>query len=345
MNNIITKIRDGVKAFVKDPFFLRRWEDSWYSRRRNSSKLSIDVRSWWRRKPYIYRGDGYMFVQDMYTGLMPFMLYRGEREKYPVSINPPSPEKEQLITQGISGRDYPRFLGDALCEFVRNTAHSLFIDGVVFYEIVYQRNQSGEIESFSLEHIPPFRFFRFLNHYYQLVLWDDARKSRIRVQIAKIPAENIIRIDFPKEYGGRHGLFKALKRMWQLSKEITPKFYMQAMSKNENIGFDFKEYTRAKYLEIAKVTKQFGWNQRQRSENNITEYYSMLRFLREKKLEVIIRDLIISKLNNALNRPPLNLNVVIHMENLFTPEMVDKQKNKLEKGGVKFIDIFNALKI
>lgn len=344
MNKLIQKIKNILKSFLRDPFFLRRWEDPWYSRRRNNNQLSIRT-SWRKRKPYTYKGDGHMFVEDMYTGLMPFMIYRGEREKYPASTKPPSSEKEQLIAQGISERNYPRFLGDALCEFVRDTAHSLFIDGVVFYEIVYQRNSSGDIENFSLEHIPPFYLFRLGKNYYQFVLWHEAKESRIRVQIVKIPAEKVLRIDFPKEYGGKGGLFNMLKRMWKLSKEIMPKFHMQAMNKNEDIGFNLKEYTKTKYLEIAKITKEFGWNQRQRSDNYITEYYSMLRFLREKKLEAVIRGLIISKLNEVLNRPPLNLNTEVVIGNLFTPEDVDKQKLALEKGNVKFMDIFNALKV
>lgn len=347
MDKLIKKIIDNIKSFLKDPLFLCRWEDQWYSRRCNDNRLSVDVkRSWRKRKPDIYKGDSRMFVEDIYAGIMPFMIYRGEREKYPVKTEPQiSHEQEQMLAQAISGREYTFELEDGICEFIRNTTHSLFIDGVVFYEIVYQRNETGDIENFSMEHIPPFRLFKFWNNYYQFVLWDDAKDSRIRVQIAKIPAENILRIDFPKEYGGKRDLFIALRRMWQLSKEITPEFQIQAMSKNEDTGFDFEEYTRAKYLEIAKITKAFGWNQRQRSDNYITEYYSMFRFLREKKLEAIIRTLVISKLNEILNRPPLNLNIKIRMENLFTPEDVEKQKALLEKGDVKFVDIFNALKI
>jgi len=346
MNNFIKKSKEIITSFLRDPLFLRRWEDRWHSRPRNNNQLSIDVRSWRKRKPYSYRGDGHMFVEDMYTGLMPFMHYRGEREKYPVKVEPQiSREQERMLAQALSGREHAFFLGDGICEFVRDTAHSLFIDGLVFYEIILQRNSDGNVESFSLHHIPPFRFFKFLNNYYQFVLWDDAKDSRIRVQIAKIPAKNILRIDFPKDYGGKRRLFNVLKRMWWLSQEITPKFQMEAMEKNKDIGFKLEDYVKTKYLEIAKLVKGFGWNQRQRSDNYITEYYSMLRFLREKKLEAAIRELIIAKLNEILNQDPLNLGIKVTMDNLFAPGDVDRQKELLEKGEVKFMDIFNALKI
>lgn len=287
-----------------------------------------------------------MFIEDMYTGIMPFMIYRGEREKYPAKMEPAqTPQRQRLIAGGISHRDHAYYVEDAICEFVRTTAHVLFSDGVAFYEIIYKRNEAGEIESFGFELLQPFYLFHFWKHYYQVVPWWEAKESRIRAQIVKIPAEKILRIDFPKQYGGKRKIFSLLKRLWQLSKELVPEFQMEAMGKNENIGFDLNEFSRAKYLEVAKLTKSFGWNQRQRSGDNITEHYSMIRFLRGKKLEATIRQEVISKLNEAVNRPILNLGVKVAMENLFSVEDVEKQEALLREGNVKFMDIFNALKV
>ena len=286
-----------------------------------------------------------MFVQDMYTGIMPFMLYRGEREKYPARVEPHSPQKERLISDGISEHGHHSFLGDSLCDFVRTTAHVLFSDGVAFYEIIYKKNNTGEVESFELELLQPFYLFRLWSNYYQIIPWWEAKESRIRTQIIKIPAEKILRIDFPRTLGGKRKIQRVLKRLWQLSWELLPIFQMEAMGKNENIGFDLNEFSRAKYLEIAKITRGFGWNQRQRSDNYITEYYSMLRFLREKRLEATIRQVVISKLNEVLNRPILNFGVNIIIDNLFSVEDVEKQEKLLKEGNVAFMDIFNSLKI
>jgi hypothetical protein len=236
-------------------------------------------------------------------------------------------------------------LEDALCEFVRTTAHVLFSDGVVFYEILYKKNKAGEIESFELELLQPFYLFRFWKNYYQIVPWWEAKESRIRAQIIKIPAEKILRIDFPKQYGGKRKIINVLKRLWQLSKELIPKFQMDAMGENLNIGFDLKEFSKIKYLEVAEITKRIGWNQRQRSDDYITEYYSMLRFLREKKLVVTIRNKIISKLNETLNSSPLDLGAVVVIENLFSVGDVEKQEKLLEAGNVTFMDIINSFKI
>lgn len=346
MNNFIKKAKEFIKSFLKDPLFLSHWEESWHSRQRNDNQLSVRISGRHRRKPYPYHGDSHMFIEDMYTGIMPFMIYRGEREKYPAKIEPAqTPQKQRLLASGISHRDHTYYVEDAICEFVRTTAHVLFSDGVAFYEIIYKKNDAGEIESFGFELLQPYYLFRFWKNYYQVVPWWEAKESRIRAQIVKIPAEKILRINFPKQYGGKRKIYSVLKRLWQLSKELIPQFQMDAMGKNENIGFDLNEFSRAKYLEIAKLTKGFGWNQRQLSGNNITEYYSMIRFLRGKKLEAAIRQEAISKLNEALNRPILNLEVKVAMENLFSVEDVEKQETLLREGNVKFMDIFNALKV
>lgn len=346
MNNFFKKIKENTKSFLKDPLFLRHWEEPRYSHTRDNNQLSVRTSGRHRRKVYPYHGDSFMFVEDMYTGIMPFMIYRGEREKYPARIEPSTtPQKRRLIIDGISQRDHTYYLEDAICELVRTTAHVLFSDGVAFYEIIYKKNDSGVIESFGFELLQPFYLFHFWKNYYQVVPWWEAKESHIRSQIIKIPAEKIIRIDFPKQYGGKRKIYYLLKRLYQLSKELIPKFQMDAMGKNENIGFDLNEFSRTKYLEIAKHSKEFGWNQRQRSDNYITEYYSMGRFLRGKKLEATIRTHIIEKLNETLNREPLNLNAKIVMENLFSVEDVERQENFLKEGDVKFMDIINSLKI
>lgn len=338
-------MKESLKSFLKDPLFLHRWEDSFYSRGRDDNQLSVRISGRSRRKPNSYNGDSHMFIEDMYAGIMPFMIYSGEREKYPTRIEPNFPEKKRIVANGISGRSHRSLLGDSLCDFVRTAAQVLFSDGVVLYEIVYQQKDSGEIENFDLELLQPFYLCRFLSNYYQFVPWWKAKESNIKVQVIKIPAEKILRIDFPKQFGGRKKIQRVLRRLWQLSKELIPKFQMDAIGENKQIGFDLNEFSRTKYLEIAELTKYIGWNQRQRSDDYITEYYSMLRSLRKKKLEAIIRNEIISKLNDALNSSPINLGVTIFIENLFSVEDVEKQEKILKEGNVTFMEIFNALKM
>lgn len=344
MNNYIQKIKDFLKKFFHDPLFLKYWESPYSYPRQNDNQLSVRVMGSNRRRN-IYSGDPFMFTQDMYMGIMPFMHQAGEREKYPTRIEPNLPKVERLIADGISGRSYHNSLADALCDFVTTSAHVIFQDGVVLYEIVYKKDSKGNMEDFGLVLMQPYYLFRLFRNYYQFIPWWEAKRSQTRVRMIKIPKEKVLRINFPKSLGGKRKINKILKRLFELSKELIPKFQMEALERNQSIGFDMEEFSRLKYLEVARMTKGLGWNQRQRSDNYITEYYSMMRYLRDKKAEVIVRDTIISKLNSALNRDILGFGVQIAMDNLLSIAEIKKQEQLLKNGNVAFIDVFNALKV
>jgi len=344
MNKYFEKIKDAMLAYVKDPFFLKKWEDpDYYMVRGRNADNQLSMRTMRnRRKSYHYYGTSSMFIEDMFTGIMPFMLYTGVREKHPVTVTPSiSRQKELVVAGGISSRGYPTFLGDALCDFIRDAAHILFQDGIVIYEIIYKKNKAGEIESFSFEHIEPFGLFKFLGNYYQFISWLDAKASHTKVQIIKIPKEKILRIDFPKQLGGRRKINKILKRSGDLGKELFPDFQMKAMEKQENTGFNSNDYSETKYLEIANLTKELGWNQRQLSTNHITEYYALLRTLRQKKVEALVRETIFTKLNEALNGSCLNFGIQVSMDNLFSVADIETRLKTLQKGNVTFMDLFN----
>ena len=338
----LKKLKGSLGTFLKDPLFLRHWERDYDYGRRYENRLSIRTLGQRGRTPYPYHGDSFMFVEDMYLGVTPLS---SERNRYPTSLDPPSPAKETLIAEGISGRGYRHSLADGLFDFVRMATMTLFQEGVALYEIVYKKNTVGEIESFSLEWIQPFYLFKFFKNYYQFISWREARESHLRVQIIKIPEDKVLRIDFPNKFGGRRKIRHVLKRLYRLSKDIMPKFYMDAMEKNEDIGFDFNEFVRAKYLEVARLTNHFGWNQRKLSGNDVTEYYSMVRYLREKRVQITIRDEVVSRLNEILGGPVLNMGVKIITENFLTIADVERQEKSLQDGDVAFVDIFNATKI
>ena len=113
MNKLIKKIKENLQFFLKDPFFLRYWEDSWRVRKRSDNQLSASINSYWyKRRPYTYKGDAHMFVEDMYAGIMPFMHYRGEREKYPVRTTPQIYRKqERMLVREYQEENILFFLG------------------------------------------------------------------------------------------------------------------------------------------------------------------------------------------------------------------------------------------
>lgn len=345
MNDLFIKIKKQIKGFLIKALLLNKWESPYPRRNDHADQKSVWISGRTRRKAYPYYHDSHMFVEDMYVGIMPFMIYRGEREKYPVVTEPAVDRtRERMIAEGVSGNERAFFLGDAISEFVRSTAHTLYQDGVAYFEINQTRND-GTLESFEFESVSPYGLYQFGSYYYQFVSWRDAKADQTRVQIVKIPKNKIFKIELPRELTSRGRYKRLLKRLYNGSKESIPTFQMKAMEQNKSIGFDLNEFGKGKYIEWAIRTKNFGWDQRQgfRGTNYITEYYSILRFLRKKKAEAKVRTMLINKLNEVLNSDPLNLGVRLQMQNLVTEEDVVAQEARLKEGGVKFIDIFNAL--
>ena len=344
MNKHITKI---IK-FIKDPLLLGYWEsksDYYLSRRKKDNQLSVHISGHNKRRVSSYYGDSHMLIEDMYLGIMPFMHSRGERDKYPSKIEPSTTNLEHMISGGLSNKGYRTFMGDAITDFVRTASHVLFQDGVAFYEIIPTNKEDGSLESFQIELLQPFYIYRFFNNYYQFIDWREAKETHTRVRLIKIPKERILKISIPKKITNRRTLKSILERMYKLSREIIPDFQMKAMSEDTDIGFDSNEYINSKYIEIATLTRMLGWNQRQLSTNHTTEYYSIVRFLRTKKAQALVREEVMRKLNEALNGSVLNLGVSVSIENLFTVKDVETLEENLKRGDIEFMSIFNATNI
>ena len=132
--------------------------------------------------------------------------------------------------------------------------------------------------------------------------------------------------------------------MYRISENVLPPFTVNSMKNNEETGFDSNEYSKDKYLEIAKLTKNFGWNQRSRKNNYTTEFYYFKRYLDSQLAFVILREHILENLNQFLNNSITNLGTTIKMEGYTTRTEIKDWRAKMLYGGLKFMDLFNDLK-
>ena len=338
MNKYKQKIMNVLSAFLKDPLFLRRWEMSGYTQTQNDNRLSIQIDYHNSKRDHHNSGE-HLFVRDYHT----IFLCNRTKKKVSCNITPTSSEKERVIANGISNYNHPRSLTDALCNFIETANYSLFKTGVAMYEVVYEKDYTGNITNFSFEHLDPVYIFHFFGNYYQVVPWWVAKKNHIRAQIIKIPANKILHIEFSRELGGKRKLRNIFKRLYKLKKEPIPNFQKEAIEKNENIGFNLDEFKKTQYLEIAKLTANLGWNQRQTSEKYITEYYWFLRELKKMQAQAIVRKEILKKLNDFLNGPILNFGITLAIQNLPTKETIQEQEELMSKGDIRFTDIRNAI--
>ncbi len=328
------------QSFIKDPLFLSKWVSPYY-REKKRNKISVRVGSGgYKWVGHNYRGDLFMFIQDMYQGIMPFVHLQRQGSSFVVKLNPVMAEKEQLITEAFDRRGYRHDLTDALCDFIRSATHSLFVYGKIIYEIVYEKDEEGNLTSFEFANIYPLSVRKIFGNFFQIIPWWIAKHSHVKVGIYKIPKEKIVYIEFPKSLGGRRGLKKILSRLSILGKEIIPSFQMDVMKDNKNIGFDLNKYLKEKYLEKAQLTKTLGWRQRKIPDNEILEYYAMYRNLHYSLSQAIIREHILDAVNEALNGSLLDLGTKIVMEGVPNSSQIRSEFKALEVGDIEFMDLY-----
>ncbi|MEY2664627.1 MAG: hypothetical protein RIT04_435 [Candidatus Parcubacteria bacterium] len=347
---IFNKVKKWFGSFIKDPFFLYRWdwEHTHGYRRppRTDNQLHENIYGGCSHDPYYLRSDTHMLIEDLHTGVTPFLGLRRRNIDDPSFVFADTIEhkKERIVINGISGRERGFDITEVCLEFIRETTKQLMAYGVVYYELVYELEASGDVKSFSLESIPSGYLIKFFNNYYQVIPWWVASGANTKVGIIKIPADKVLRIKFPKNLGGKRELKRILSRLYKISSEPLPSFTMESMKKNEDTGFDTNEYSKNKYLETARLTKIFGWNQRARTNSYATEYYYFKRYLDSEMSHIIFREHILNKLNDFLNGPIVKMTNKIEMRGFVTREELTSWKERMQQGGIKLIDMFNSLK-
>lgn len=339
-NKILKFWKEHIALLLKDPLFLSRWVLPYY-REQESNKISVRVGSGgYKWVGYDYRGDLFMFIEDMYQGIMPFTHMRREESNFVVRLDPPINGRENLIVEALDRRSRRHSLEDALCDFIRNASHSLFIYGKITYEIVCEKDDGGNVTSFELVDIHPLSIKRIFGEFFQIIQWRIAKQSHVKVGVRKIPRKKIVYVEFPKILGGKKGLKKILRRLSVLGKELIPSFQMDAMRDNKNIGFDLNKYVKEKYLEKAQLTKALGWRQRKIPDNEILQYYAMYRNLHFSLGQAIVREHILDAINQALNGSLLNLGTKIVMEGIPSFKQIMSEFATLKNGNVDFADLY-----
>lgn len=343
------KLQIKWKSFLKDPLFLSVWDEDKiyrYHRGRQDNQLHKNIYAGYSHDPYYIKSDTHMLIEDLHMGITPFVSLRKRDGTDPIfTFTPPISDrsKERVIISGISERDRASDLTEACGEFIRHTTQQLMAYGEVYYELVYEAKDDTLI-SFSFESAPTKYLIKLFNNYYQIIPWWVARKARKRAGIIKIPANKMFHIRIPSELGGKSGLMRMLSRLYKISENMIPSFTMDSMKMNEETGFDTNRFSKNRYLETAQLTRRFGWNQRSRSNNHTTEWYYFKRYLDSEKAKVILRELILQKLNKFLNGSIINAGCQVTMHGFITREEITAWEGKMQNGNIKLIDMFNDLK-
>lgn len=268
----------------------------------------------------------YLFIQDIQLAIMP-IGGKSKQERFSIKFQGKSKESDKakkLVRQLVQFERYDDT--EMMCDAVDNIVKNLVLDGQAYYEILKDKQQTF-INRFTSKNI-----YKIFNWYVQIIPFKDRAIWKRKFSI--INKNKVWSLDIPKKLGGKKAYQKITKKLGKYE-GFGPKFATQKMKNGvfEN-SFDFLNYRRNSKIYINKMTKYWGWNRRDWSQDNCTEFYTFYRMLNFKYAQALLRESIIDEINCLLKR--LSIDCEILMKGIPSSKEILKLRKKMELGEISF---------
>ena len=254
------------------------------------------------------------------------------RKKFKVKLE--GEVNECKKTESILGElgDHNRHgLDELVCDAVEGVARNLSWGGRAVYEII-DTGDEVHVYGFTSKNLTQVLF-----HYLQIIPPGDW--GLFKRKFSWITGKKIWKIEIPKVLGGAKNYRKILSE-FKKYKLMFPVFHMKDIAQGEmTAGFNVREYTRNGYIHLNRASKDWGWNRRDVSEDNCTEYYLCYKKLKFRCAQAKLREHIICEINKLLAR--LNINCKVIVSGLPTPEEIVNLIDDLDKGKISFTKAYD----
>jgi len=216
-----------------------------------------------------------------------------------------------------------------VCDVVNNIASDLSSSGRAVYEIIRSGQDEG---AYYLYGFTSKRLLRLAGYYIQIIPKHDFGLWKKRMIIQGV--QSVWDISMPSDFGGSSGYEKILHR-FRKHGDTGPEFWRQDLERQEQSKFfDFSEHVLKQEINTFRVTKRWGWNKRDFTLKNRTEFYLIYRHITLQWAKAIIREHIISELNQLLSR--LSIKSTVLVNGLPTAQEILKLREKMIKGKISF---------
>jgi len=289
----------------------------------------------------------HMLIEDVHTGIMPYMRVRGRRACV-IRLDPDDERASHLVSAALPS-DYGRGgyrhrnLAEAICDFVRDCAGAIMNDGQAFYELVYLLGDGeGEPVGFRLSHIPTYTVVLEGGHFLQELPPDEARHAG-KPRRVRLPEEDILSFKLPKY--ARASYWQMMNALALTSVLPMPEWAMKVsagLAKGPH--YDLRLHRSQELRAIALATRDIGWNARNLLADDMLEHYYLQRHIRFEEFKIRLRDEIINMLNLGLKRAGDRLAFVgsVVVEGLPTLDDIARWRTRLADGSCTFEEILDA---
>lgn len=270
----------------------------------------------------------YMFAEDVHLGIMPFRGRTEQHKGFTITLEGKETDFERATNIFNDLGEYRHHdLTEQVCDAVEKIAKHLTWEGRAVYEIV--KSDGGELH---VHHFTSKRLFRLPGCFIQIIprgdweLWGK--------KFASIPANKVWHIQMPQGLGGQRGYKNTLNRLRMVG-HLGPSFWRKDLEMGvQSRAFDFQKYVRDAEIYYRRITKEWGWNRRDWSQERSTEFYNFYKMITFRWAQSVLRENIIAGINDLLIR--LGIACEIKVTGLPTPSEILKLRRDLQGGAITF---------
>lgn len=270
----------------------------------------------------------HMFTQDVQLAVMPIGGRAHKNKDFTVDLMGSDEDKEkskQLLSE--IGQNDRIDLAEIVCDAINEIAQRLAWDGCAVFEIVRGDHGSQHICGITTK-----RLFKLPMSYLQVIPRGDWGLWKKKAVV--IPASRVWDLEMPPALGGRKGYRSVLKRLKRFE-HLGPEFWKKDLEYGvQSREFDFQSYVRNCEIYYGQVTKSWGWNRRDWSQQRCTEFYTFYKMMRFQKSQALLREHIVVELNGLLKR--LGISCKLQVTGLPTPQDVLKTEREMTEGRITF---------
>ncbi|HVZ79826.1 MAG TPA: hypothetical protein VHE12_03385 [bacterium] len=281
------------------------------------------------------------FSEDLRTGVMPYGFELGRENNQILATFEGSDEENEKAINLLSDfcEHEPRNETDLICKAVNEISQDVSWEGRAVYEILKGINNKGKAEFYVHQFYRARTIKVPFYKYFQIVPKLD--REYLKAKYLSCPVEDVFEITIPSRLGGYKRYKNILNELAKYS-GVGPGFFRQDPYQELTKGFDFGDYRRNQMVFGFSITRKWGWNYRNLANEYENEFFKVHKYITFKWAQAILRDHIISELNELLIR--LRIDSKFKIEGLLKPSEILEVREKLKNGEIDFEEVFKKLK-
>jgi hypothetical protein len=270
----------------------------------------------------------HMFVEDVHLSVMPIGGRTQKRQNFTVTLHGEKEECERASNLIGEFGEFDKYdLAGMVCDAIENIAKRLAWEGRAVYEIIPDKAGVMHVHGFASK-----RLIRLPGWFLQIIPRGDWQLWGKKWVI--IPVSKIFYLEMPMVLGGYKGYKRILKGLRRFE-HIGPPFWRRDLESGiQSRAFDFQRYVRSSEIYYGRITRAWGWNRRDWSQERSMEFFNFYKMVTFHWAQSVLREDITAEVNRLLSR----LSIVCEMKvtGLPTSSEILKIRRELQEGTITF---------